>query len=326
MRKPILISFLFFLPACTLSAQEKSANEKVGLNPLDSLHHALAKSGTDTVRLHALINLMTYYWEVNSDSTLYYADESISLAKKLNYRLDEGKLIGAKAELYNRKGLYAKSLDLNLEALNILNDRKFSGDIGSFWRSWYGNENPHEILLLATADVTRTFSFVFASVGNYQKALSMSLEAKAVMERFHWNHGLFLINFNNAGLYLRLGKPDSALFTIQEGVKIDQTRKYKYWDGVPSHITGIACLMKKEYGKSMSFFLDAIRINSENNNIRNLSQSQNGLARVYLATGNPVVALQYASAAILNASSVGYADEQIVEAYTSMSAGLSFHE
>ena len=262
---------------------------------------------------------MTYYWEVNSDSSLYYIDESISLAKKLNYRLDEGKLLGTKAEIYNRKGLYGKSLDINLEALDILNDRELSGGISSFWRSWYGNENPQEIQLLARADVTRTFSFVFGSVGNYQKALSMSLEAKAVMEKFHWNHGLFLISFNIPLLYLRLGKPDSALITIGEGAKIGPNRKYKYWDGVPSQITGIIYLKKKEYGTSMSFFLDAIRINSENNNIRNLSQAQNGLARVYLATGNPVAALQYASAAILNASSVGYTDEQIMEAYTSMS-------
>src|SRR4030095_13412924 len=119
--------------------------------------------------------------------------------------------------------------------------------------------------------------------------------------------------------YLRLGKLDSALITIREQVKVDPTRKYKYWNGVPSQLIGNIYLYKKEYGKSMSFFLDAIQMHSENNNLRNLSQCQNGLARIYLATGNPAAALQYASEAILNASSAGDHEEQTMEGYTTIS-------
>ncbi len=324
MKKIILISCLFFILACTLSAQEQPDNKKKSQNQLDSLHNALAQSNNDTLRLSILLDLTVYYWEVNLDSSLYYTDESMSLAKKLNYRLDEGRLLGTKADLYSRKGLYAKSLELNLESLNILNDRELSGGISSFWRTLFENENPREIQLLSSADVTRTFSALFASVGNYQKALSMSLQAKAVMERFHYKMGLFFINLNNTSFYFKLGKSDSAMISLRECAKIDANRKYKYWDGLPNQIFGRIYLRTKEYGKSISFLQDAIQIHSENNNLRGLSQAQNALAQVYLATGNPVAALQYVAKAIPNASSAGYSDEQIMEGYTIISKAYHF--
>jgi len=286
MKKAIPFACLLFLLTGSLFAQELPGIEKKSQTNLNSLHLALAKSQNDSVRSSVLIELIVYYWESNLDSSLYYIDESLIIAKKLNYRLEEGKLIGIKADLYNRKGLYAKSLDLNLESLNILNDPELSGGIAKSWRAYYENENPKEIQLLASADINRSFSMVFQSVGNYEKALGMLLQAKAVMKKFDWKFGLFLVNLQISTLYLQLGKLDSAMITIREPLKREPKRIYTYWDGVPSQLLGHIYFYEKEYKKSIPFFLDAIRVHSENNNLRNLSESQNGKSLDYLLTGN----------------------------------------
>ena len=64
---------------------EAQKNQKL----LDSLHRTLQNAGNDTIRMETYNLLGWFYEQINPDSTLYYAEEQMKLARRLNQKLEE---------------------------------------------------------------------------------------------------------------------------------------------------------------------------------------------------------------------------------------------
>jgi tetratricopeptide (TPR) repeat protein len=62
------------------------------------------------------------YSEINSDSSLFYAERSITLAKKLNFPLNEALAMNNKGYALLNMGNYPRSLQTFLSALEIAGD------------------------------------------------------------------------------------------------------------------------------------------------------------------------------------------------------------
>jgi len=57
---------------------------------IDSLQREAKITQNDTLRLVWLRSIASFYSEINPDSSYYYAERSLNLSRKLNFKLDEG--------------------------------------------------------------------------------------------------------------------------------------------------------------------------------------------------------------------------------------------
>ena len=77
--KKILALFMLLFPISYLYSQ------KQGPELIDSLKSGLTVAAKDTVRVSLLGKLSFQYYKFDTDSGIYYAEQAISLAEKLNW-------------------------------------------------------------------------------------------------------------------------------------------------------------------------------------------------------------------------------------------------
>ena len=98
------------MPAATLFAQAGN---------IDSLKHEIGITTNDTmlyIRLGALANA---YLETKPDSSLYYSEKALDIARELKLKLDEANTLGKKGYAQQNKGNYPESLKTFLSAIEI---------------------------------------------------------------------------------------------------------------------------------------------------------------------------------------------------------------
>src|ERR1700744_1346715 len=106
MKKLTLIFLLF--TAITATAQRKK---------IDSLRLVLGKTVSDTARLTVLKQLNFYYFIVNPDSCIFFAQQAYELSVKYNRKDDEAHALNSLANAYTIIGDYAKGLPFYFNAI-----------------------------------------------------------------------------------------------------------------------------------------------------------------------------------------------------------------
>src|SRR6516162_9938217 len=112
MRKQI---FLFIL--CLIGEWSWSQFARI-----DSLRNALSKTSNDTLQLQILGTLADIYTEIRTDSALYYAEQELGVARKLNFKLNECYALQQMGYAQMNLGNYQASLRTHLSAITIAED------------------------------------------------------------------------------------------------------------------------------------------------------------------------------------------------------------
>ena len=113
MKLILKISLLLLLPFVSRSQQSRP----------DSLRKILQNASTDIARHNACVDIYIYYWEVNRDSALFYAEKRLTIAKENNQKLAEAFALGSKGYQYSSIGRYSESFRCLLQALTIAGAR-----------------------------------------------------------------------------------------------------------------------------------------------------------------------------------------------------------
>src|SRR6187200_2261212 len=104
MRSVLKITLFLLLPFYT-KAQQKGS---------DSLLMALKNAANDTVRMVTLKELVSYYTESDRDSAMFYVENAITIAKKINQPLWVAELLLLKAYLFQKQ----ENLSLSFQLCN----------------------------------------------------------------------------------------------------------------------------------------------------------------------------------------------------------------
>src|SRR5436190_1978553 len=116
MRKTICFVTVIFL-FTSLSAQQR----------IDSLQRLLMHATEDTTRINLINRIAAKYGLSKPDSTLKYANDALTLAKKTNYKKGEIEAMRNLGWAFLMAGDYSKALEYSLEALKkseVLGDKK----------------------------------------------------------------------------------------------------------------------------------------------------------------------------------------------------------
>src|SRR5687767_4146540 len=91
---------------------------------VDSLHGAIATTQNDTLKLILFGRLTNEFTEISPDSAYYYSEKWATLAKKLDYQLEQTSALAQMGYALINLGNYPRSLQTFLSALSIANNPK----------------------------------------------------------------------------------------------------------------------------------------------------------------------------------------------------------
>ena len=221
MKRPIFL-LLLLISLSPLAAQQKY---------IDSLKSEIKVSGNDTQHMIWYLELADAYWEVNPDSSLFYADNGLTLSRKMGLDLYEAKALFYKGYSAMNMGNYSRSLQTYLSALHIAEDPKseksFLAKKNLSIRGVDDTLTAHAFRLYILSSIHQYMGILYENSNIYEKAVFHVQKAKQIAIEINDKDMLAGIYNTMGRLFLSLKLPDSALIYEQNAYKFARISEAK---------------------------------------------------------------------------------------------------
>ena len=175
----------------------------------DSLRKILQNASTDIARHNACVDLYIYYWEVNRDSALFYAEKRLTIAKENNQKLAEAFALGSKGYQYSSIGRYSESFRCLLQALTIAGEPKNLDAPG--WKiALVPFPGKGRLAILSTTH--HIIGGLMGNTENHEQEIFHLKEGLRIATQINFPNRQMVGNRELAIAYLNMNKPDSALY------------------------------------------------------------------------------------------------------------------
>jgi len=298
----IKISLLLLLPAFVQAQQQHKQ--------LDSLRMAAANAANDTIRMDVYDQLADYFYEINADTSLLYAEKELQIARQLHLKIYEANALTHQGYDFTSLNNYPKALEAFLEAQKIAEDPASEKTVWHFSNS----QTPLEVRISILNTNQYLLGILYATVGNGDKEVSSFLKAKSYAESIRDTAAIGFVYWMLGTYYSDLGKLDSALLFAQKALynfsKSNTTfRDSRYrgrtYVGRVYNFIGSIYLGKGNFDSSLYALRKGEQINREQNNLSGLGQSYILLSFLFLETKKTDTSLFYARKALEIFKSVG---------------------
>ncbi|HOZ69503.1 MAG TPA: ATP-binding protein [Chitinophagaceae bacterium] len=266
----------------------------------DSLRMALASATTDSARFEIAFNLMTFYQESKRDSSVYYAEKSMSIARQNNLMLDVATALDGKGYSLMHMGKLTQSLQCFLEAVKIAEDPK--NDNKTFYRKTKAEASKFRLTTLA--NIHHDWGHLMGSI-NLDEQIFHYRQTEKIASEIKDSTMLAFVNMNLGHVYTDKGLYDTALVMEQHAAKLFIRSGDKRYLGLVYTITGDIYLNKKERGKALEYYHKAIQTSQQENNLSNLNYNYNRLSDYYFNEQNNDSCLFYARKGMEGSLSMG---------------------
>jgi len=271
----LTLSFLF------VSVSSFALINKGRVDSLKTLVETSLKSQTaaDTLDINRLNKLAANYFESNPDSTLYYGQKGIELARKINYKAGianglvqtahanffKGRFLPAQQEfdeailiykhLRDYKGLgncytlYARMFNLLADYRSALNYLNLALDINKRLKN-----EPDE------SDCYKNIGIVYYSEGKLSTALDYYYKALFIAVKNHNSHAM-AANYNDIGVVLQsMEVYPKALEYFKKALKLFEGTKNLNGVGTVYENIGEVMIAQKEYDRAIDYLTRSINI------------------------------------------------------------------
>ncbi|HSH20796.1 MAG TPA: hypothetical protein VLA03_10100, partial [Draconibacterium sp.] len=161
MKQIIKILFFTLLPVFSC-AQVNPLFLEPTKREADSLKISLSDKMNDTLRMAAYRELALFYLDINIDSAMYYIQQDLPFAKKLNLKLWEADGLDLYGIILNYMGNYPKSLLAFNESLKLAEDIESENNIWQISKFTNG-KNPTTARLNMLSTINMDFSGLYMS-------------------------------------------------------------------------------------------------------------------------------------------------------------------
>ncbi len=278
-----------------IMAQKDATWGYVTARQADSLKRSAQTEKNDTLKMAAFRSLGFYYQDFIADSGLYFHEQQLVLAKKLNKKLWQADAYSQAGYCLLLLGNIMKSYEYHSEAIKLAEDEKNESDN---WRPWtFSNaENGHDARIAILGMNYQMMGNLWGALGEKQKQRSSYEEAVKQGESINNGKVIFLGYASLANIL----PPDSLILVMNKGLKFAAAIGFR-------RIGNSYINMARAYaGKGMwdSAFIFAhrsISVNVADNYLRSLVNSYVGVSFLYGRQNNKDSCLFYAKKALATA-------------------------
>jgi signal transduction histidine kinase len=301
LRKYVLIFFLVFT-FCLASGQTRV---------IDSLNTGLYHAKNDTVRL-VLTEQLSYEWlNINSDSSLLFANRYISFSEKLGYRLNKADGLRLMAYNFIYMGNYPRALETLFDALKETEetDNRMNQLPPRYLRMLKVPDHLHSIekyRLYVEGNIHMVFWLLYYIKGSDK----IDSHAQKIEEIGKATGAEDLIAYSIAwkGFARMWDDPDSAIYFLSEAVNLLQKSNDTKLIGPYTEIIGNTYHIKGDHESELKYYRLGLAENLINDNIRNSGFSYIKLANCFSESGLTDSIIFYSQKALTVAKSGNYPD------------------
>lgn len=280
----------------------------------DSLEKILKSAPQDSSRVLLLCDLAHEYLTNQPPLCKQYAEEALSLSKKLNYKAGEMLALNRLGEYEFRQSNYARAVEFSTHSLKLAEELHDSSALASVYRV-LGNTNTfgfkqydkalkYQLLALSInekkkdmrsiASLCGNISWIYAITNqNLKEAHQLARRGVRIADSLGINQ-LRSYNYNSLGLiFMQEGLSDSALFYLEKSNAIARKITDRGVISYNNSIMGNIYLRKNDLKKALEAFSLAEKESRDLNSREVLKDSYGGLARTNEALGNFSTAYQY---------------------------------
>ena len=289
---------------------------------LSQLRRRFENTSNDTLRLIQLDSLAYGYSEVNSDSSIFFAEKEIILARKLNYKLNEALALNGKGYGLLNMGNYPMALQTLLVAFQLAEDERSEENIlpakyQAASGSYFPSNSPRICRLQVLSWIHFNTGILYENANNsekelfhYVKALQLANETK--------NLAAASVSYMNLGrLYLALHKVDSALLFEQRAYELSQQLGFDGYNGSILLNIGRVHLARKDTQEAVNYFRSAIT-ESENEQYYRGAIAGNLLLSMINLKKDKIDSAFYFAQRALRASTQVQIPDLLLRSYTAM--------
>ncbi len=276
----MLRCYLLFLFAITLSITGFSQSKGKPNPKIDSIQRLMEKAN-DTTKVNLLNELCRLYALNNMKKAFQYAEESLTLSKKNDYKQGEAQALTTLGVL-TRKSTddIDKAFDFHKRALKI-------------------REDINDVKGIATS--LNNMAAIYQQKSNFPAAMEVLLKALKLREDIKDEQGI-LTTLNNLGtMYMRQADETShdkaiyhkAIEYFEKALKLAYKLNNKQNEAILLNNMGSIYEETKEYQKSIDNYLKAMKIRKEIHDEFQLTSSFHSLGDVYLKMDSLHIAFDY---------------------------------
>lgn len=256
------------------------------------LTEELKNSVNDTIKVNVYCSLAKFYWYRNPDSAILMADQALELARKYNFKKGIAISYVTKGVALVAKGRYPDALRCHLEALKISEELKIKGLTGNNFNN---------------------IGIVYATMGNYEKAIVYYEKALAIFEEYG-NAAMLPTMVNIADMYSKTKGYAKAMEYNQRALEISIEEKDTVNTGIILYNMGETLHKTGKDEKALEYLQKSLVISRRVHDVEGVSYSYNLLANIYLDQKQYGKTISYAQESIVNLTTAGN-KEILLEAY-----------
>ncbi len=277
-------------------------------NTVDSLKHELETTKNDTLRLVLLTLLSNKYSDKKYDSVLFFAEQQLPLAQKLNYKIDEAYALDIMAEsmLHLRN---TRILETLLKGIKIVEDTRSEKnilpkkylDMIIYWDTVFLPKDrwtPRSLRLDELANLyTGLGLFYGLTMENRQKQLFYFFKAKDIFMSLKDTSSLAMIYTNIGDAYLNLNQLDSGLVYSKKSYDMSPKTAFEKLAGLSLELIADIYLKKGNYSLAKEYSKLAVHTSIEHGTLLGLGYACSNLSDIFLRQGAIDSSLYYAQKA-----------------------------
>jgi signal transduction histidine kinase len=286
MKKKLVVFFIFCLYLLfnnSLLAQPNIAE----------LKEAYLMAKDDSTRQNVLLNIVTYYADIDRDSAHFYNEQRLVIAKKSGYKLLEAAVLGVKGYQKIQKGEYAEALKCLQESLKITQD---SNNLEvNHWIIVFPFHIPGKERFHVMSSCMHMFGILMRETDNLPKEFECFKKALLLARQVNSIERQMISHSNLGSAFLRKGMPDSALYHAQQSDSCALLPEFKGAPGGRNKVLmGDVYFTQGDYRQAKILYLKGLDLSIKKNTKFAIAITKHKLSQLYLKIKQNDSALFYA--------------------------------
>ncbi|MEO6253729.1 MAG: hypothetical protein ABIO79_10500, partial [Ferruginibacter sp.] len=298
MKSFVKICLLCLIPGFSM-AQKDPTWGYVTAQQADSLRRSVQTEKNDTLKMAAYRSLGFYYQDFIADSGLYFHEQQLVLAKKLNKKLWQADAYSQAGYCLVILGNFMKAYEYHNEAMKLAGDEKNESDN---WRPWtFSNaKNGYEARIAILGMNYQMMGNLWGALGELEKQRSSYEEALKLGASIN-NGKIIYVGYSSIANIL---PPDSLIILINKGLNFAAAAGFRRTGNSLINLAR-AYAGKGMWDSAFIFAYKSIAVNEKDNYLRSLVSSCYGVSFLYGRQNNKDSCLFYAKKALAAAQITG---------------------